>query len=147
MSSNLTILIPSRIGSTRLSNKPLVEIHGMSLIQRVFLQASKLTDDVYIATDSSLIENHVKNFTNNVVMTSELHISGTDRVCEAAKILNLPDNRFIINLQGDEPFVPVDLLKLIQNDFFNSLTNEKGISTNSTKHTFFNPLLIVFMLK
>ena len=56
MSSNLTILIPSRIGSTRLSNKPLVEIHGMSLIQRVFLQASKLTDDVYIATDSSLIK-------------------------------------------------------------------------------------------
>ena len=97
MSSNLTILIPSRIGSTRLPNKPLVEIHGLSLIQRVFIQASKLTDDVYIATDSSLIENHVKNFTNNVVMTSESHISGTDRVCEAAKILNLPDNRFIIN--------------------------------------------------
>ena len=120
MSSNLTILIPSRIGSTRLPNKPLVEIHGLSLIQRVFIQASKLTDDVYIATDSSLIENHVKNFTNNVVMTSESHISGTDRVCEAAKILNLPDNRFIINLQGDEPFVPIDLLELILNDFNNN---------------------------
>jgi len=57
MSSNLTILIPSRIGSTRLSNKPLVEIHGMSLIQRVFLQASKLTDDVYIAHSNRFFSN------------------------------------------------------------------------------------------
>lgn len=137
MSSNLTILIPSRIGSTRLSNKPLVEIHGISLIQRVFLQASKLTDDVYIATDSSLIENHVKNFTNNVVMTSESHISGTDRVCEAAKILNLPDNRFIINLQGDEPFVPTDLLELIQNDFNK---NTCDVITASQKITNMNDL-------
>ena len=117
MTDNFTILIPSRIGSTRLANKPLVDIHGMSLIQRVFLQASQLTDQVYIATDSSLVEDHVKNFTNNVVMTTESHISGTDRVCEAAKILNLPDDMFIINLQGDEPFVPIDLLELIQNDF------------------------------
>ena len=96
MNSDFTILIPSRIGSTRLANKPLVDLNGMSLIQRVFLQAVQLTSDVFIATDSNLVENHVKNFTNNVVMTSESHISGTDRVCEAAKILNLSDDRLII---------------------------------------------------
>ena len=120
MNSDFTILIPSRIGSTRLANKPLVDLNGMSLIQRVFLQAVQLTSDVFIATDSNLVENHVKNFTNNVVMTSESHISGTDRVCEAAKILNLSDDRLIINLQGDEPFVPIDLIELVQDDFNNN---------------------------
>ena len=117
MNDNFAILIPSRIGSTRLANKPLVDLNGKSLIQRVFNQATKLTEDVFIATDSQDVIDHVKTFTNNVVFTSNTHISGTDRVYEAAKSLKFDDDTFIINLQGDEPFVPVDLLELILKDY------------------------------
>ena len=56
MNDNFAILIPSRIGSTRLANKPLVDLNGKSLIQRVFNQATKLTKDVFIATDSLATE-------------------------------------------------------------------------------------------
>ena len=117
MNDNFAILIPSRIGSTRLANKPLVDLNGKSLIQRVFNQATKLTEDVFIATDSQDVIDHVKTFTNNVVLTSNTHISGTDRVYEAAKCLKFDNDTFIINLQGDEPFVPVDLLELILKDY------------------------------
>ena len=117
MNDNFSILIPSRIGSTRLANKPLVDLNGKSLIQRVFNQATKLTKDVFIATDYQDVIDHVKTFTNNVVLTSNTHISGTDRVYEAARSLEFDDDTFIINLQGDEPFVPVDLLELILKDY------------------------------
>jgi 3-deoxy-manno-octulosonate cytidylyltransferase (CMP-KDO synthetase) len=99
MNDNFSILIPSRIGSTRLANKPLVDLNGKSLIQRVFNQATKLTKDVFIATDSQDVIDHVKTFTNNVVLTSNTHISGTDRVYEAARSLEFDDDTFIINLQ------------------------------------------------
>ena len=104
------IIIPSRIGSTRLKNKPLVEINGKTLIQRVVINALDITDNVYVATDSSLIKDNLKKITNNVVMTSPEHISGTDRVCEAANKLNLSDETFILNLQGDEPLMPENIM-------------------------------------
>ena len=107
MNDNFSILIPSRIGSTRLANKPLVDLNGKSLIQRVFNQATKLTKDVFIATDSQDVIDHVKTFTNNVVLTSNTHISGTDRVYEAARSLEFDDDTFIINLQGDEPLMNI----------------------------------------
>ena len=117
MSIDFAILIPSRIGSTRLVNKPLIDLNGISLIERVYNQAIKLTNNVFIATDSDDVVAHVKTFTNNVVLTSSSHISGTDRIYEAAKALNLPDDIFILNLQGDEPFVPINLLKMILRDY------------------------------
>ena len=84
MTKDFIILIPSRIGSTRLKNKPLVDIDGKTLIQRVFEQSLKATSQSFIATDSQLIYEHAKSFTDNIVMTSDTHISGTDRVFEAA---------------------------------------------------------------
>ena len=87
MSIDFAILIPSRIGSTRLANKPLIDLNGISLIERVYNQAIKLTNNVFIATDSDDVVAHVKTFTNNVVLTSSSHISGTDRIYEAAKAL------------------------------------------------------------
>ena len=79
MENNFSILIPARIGSTRLLNKPLIDLYGKSLIQRVYEQARTISDDVYIATDSDLVLNHATSFTDNVVITSDKHISGTDR--------------------------------------------------------------------
>jgi 3-deoxy-manno-octulosonate cytidylyltransferase (CMP-KDO synthetase) len=120
MDNRTIILIPSRIGSTRLPKKPLINISGMSLIQRVFTNVDKLKLDTFIATDSDEIFEHVLKFTKNVVMTDSKHISGTDRVFEAATKLNIKDDDLVINLQGDEPFMPHDLLSKLINDFANN---------------------------
>lgn len=117
MNNDFVIIIPARIGSTRLPNKPLTDLAGKSLIQRVFEQSIKSTTNSYIATDSELIMNHVKSFTDNIVMTSLDHISGTDRVAEAASILSIDDDQLIINLQGDEPFMPISLIGLLVDDY------------------------------
>lgn len=118
MDTNFTILIPSRIGSTRLKNKPLIDINGMTLIERVFKNSLSISSNTFIATDSQDILNHVQTFTQNVVMTSNAHISGTDRVFEAAENLKIEDETLIINLQGDEPFMPKDLVMQLVNDFY-----------------------------
>ena len=126
----ICIIIPSRIGSTRLKNKPLLDINGKTLIQRVVINALNITENVYVATDSGLIKDNLKQITNNVVMTSPEHISGTDRVCEAANKLNLDDNNFILNLQGDAPFLPNELISNVINDYFKNSSNVITVSTN-----------------
>ena len=141
MDNRTIILIPSRIGSTRLPKKPLINISGMSLIQRVFTNVDKLKLDTFIATDSDEIFEHVLKFTKNVVMTDSKHISGTDRVFEAATKLNIKDDDLVINLQGDEPFMPHDLLSKLINDFANNecdvisashpIHNEEDISNSN----------------
>jgi len=116
MNESIYILIPSRIGSTRIKNKPLVDINGESLIQRVFKNALNISSNTYVATDSELIKDNLLKISPNVIMTSE-HISGSDRIYEAASKLNLPDDTFILNLQGDEPFIPKELIYQVINDF------------------------------
>ncbi|MDA9903011.1 3-deoxy-manno-octulosonate cytidylyltransferase [Gammaproteobacteria bacterium] len=120
MNSNFVILIPARIGSTRLKNKPLIDIKGMSLIERVFKNSITITENTYIATDSQEVLEHVQSFSTNIVMTSDAHISGTDRVFEAAENLKINDDTLIINLQGDEPFMPKDLVIQLVEDFNNN---------------------------
>ena len=120
MNSNFAILIPARIGSTRLKNKPLIDIKGMSLIERVFKNSITITENTYIATDSQKVLRHVQSFSTNIVMTSDAHISGTDRVFEAAENLKINDDTLIINLQGDEPFMPKDLVIQLVEDFNNN---------------------------
>ena len=106
-------IIPSRFASTRFPGKPLVQIQGKSMIQRVYEQASKsiLLADVVVATDDVLIANEVTRFGGKFVMTASTHISGTDRCAEV--IAKLPGFNSIINIQGDEPFIDplqIDLL-------------------------------------
>jgi len=117
MASKPVIIIPSRIGSTRLKNKALINLVGKSLIKRVYENAISITNEVYIATDSDEILEHVSSFTNDVVMTNKNHISGTDRVHEAAEILNIDDDRLIINLQGDEPFMPASVVNKLIDEY------------------------------
>ena len=127
------ILIPSRIGSTRLPKKPLINISGISLIERVYTNVNSLKLDTYVATDSSEIFKHVLKFTKNVVMTNPKHISGTDRVFEAATKLNINDDDLVINLQGDEPFMPHDLISRLIDDFKN-----KDCDVISASHPIYN---------
>lgn len=107
-------VIPSRYGSTRFPGKPLIDIDGKSMIQRVFEQAKKSTllSDVVVATDDDRIFNHVKKFGGNVVMTSNKHESGTDRCAEVVEKL-VEKYDVVINIQGDEPFIdPIQITQL-----------------------------------
>ena len=91
MNDDFYIIIPSRIGSTRLKNKPLINLNGETLIQRVFKNAAEISTNTFVATDSELIADNLNMITNNIIMTSSDHISGTDRVYEAASKLNLTE--------------------------------------------------------
>lgn len=98
-------LIPARYASTRFPGKPLVDIGGKSMIQRVYEQAKKCTAlaDVFVATDDDRIFTHVEAFGGKVVMTASTHPSGTDRCAEVARLH--PEYDVVINIQGDEPFI------------------------------------------
>ena len=99
-------IIPARYASSRFPGKPLIDIKGKSMIQRVYQQAakSKLLHKVVVATDDEKIFNHVKNFGGEVVMTASDHPSGTDRCWDALQQLE-EDYQYVINIQGDEPFI------------------------------------------
>ena len=103
---NVVGIIPSRYKSTRLPGKPLIDILGKSMIQRVYEQCascSKLTD-VIVATDDNRILNHVLEFGGKAIITSENHETGTERCNEVAENLNTQFD-VIVNIQGDEPYI------------------------------------------
>lgn len=115
-------VIPARYASTRFPGKPLTDIKGKSMIQRVYEQAksSSLTD-VIVATDDQRIFDHVQGFGGKVVMTAEHHQSGTDRCFEAYQQYDHPFE-YIINIQGDEPFIRPEQIDLVASCFKNSRT-------------------------
>ncbi|MCU0327094.1 MAG: 3-deoxy-manno-octulosonate cytidylyltransferase, partial [Spirosomaceae bacterium] len=101
-------VIPARFASSRFPGKPLVEIAGKTMIQRVYEQVMKAKDiqKVVVATDDPRILNHVMEFGGNAVMTSADHVNGTERVEEAfQKSGGVSKFDFVINIQGDEPFI------------------------------------------
>jgi len=102
----IAAIIPARHASSRFPGKPLVEILGKSMIQRVYEQASqsKLVSKVVVATDDKQIFDHVVSFGGNVVMTALDHPSGTDRCWDALQQLE-QEYKYVINVQGDEPFI------------------------------------------
>ena len=109
-------IIPVRFQSTRFPGKALVDIQGKSMVQRVYQQAShtKGLDKVVVATDHHKIFEHVQEFGGNVCMTSEHHPSGTDRCREALEQMDETFD-FVVNIQGDEPFInPRQIEELIQ---------------------------------
>lgn len=100
-------IIPARYASTRFPGKPLADVNGKPMIQRVYEQAKKckLLSDVVVATDDARIEAAVKKFKGRAVITSSLHESGTDRCYEALKKAGEKKYDAVINIQGDEPFI------------------------------------------
>ena len=106
-------IIPARYASTRFPGKPLTDIRGKSMIQRVYEQAKKSSlAEVLVATDDTRILEHVQGFGGKVVMTGSQHQSGTDRCFEAYKLHNQPFE-YIINIQGDEPFIHPEQIDLV----------------------------------
>jgi 3-deoxy-manno-octulosonate cytidylyltransferase (CMP-KDO synthetase) len=111
--NKIIVIIPARYDSTRFPGKPLTNIMGLSMIQRVYNQATySASDEVIVATDDKRIYDHVRSFNGNVILTSVNHPSGTDRCAEIA--VNYDENDIIINVQGDEPFIdPSQINELI----------------------------------
>jgi 3-deoxy-manno-octulosonate cytidylyltransferase (CMP-KDO synthetase) len=105
------IIIPARYYSQRLPQKPLALINGISLIQRVYEQCIKADcADVFVTTDHEEILNHVRGFRGQCILTSPAIPSGTDRVAAAAR--ELPgEYDIVINVQGDEPLVPPEVIR------------------------------------
>ena len=101
----VSAFIPARYASTRFEGKPLVEIDGVTMIERVYRQASqsRLVGGVIVATDDERIHDAVRSFGGTVVMTRKDHVSGTDRLAEVAAAQ--PDIDMIVNVQGDEPLI------------------------------------------
>ena len=111
-------LIPARYDSTRFPGKPLVDIGGKIMIQRVYEQAKMALNDVYVATDDDRIHQAVINFGGKSVMTSKDHLSGTDRCKEALLAVEGIEGLkydYVVNIQGDEPFIsPTQISLLIE---------------------------------
>ena len=99
-------IIPARYASTRFPGKPLIDIFGKTMVQRVYEQAkkSKCLSKVVVATDDSRIFDHVLSFGGEAIMTDTNHPSGTDRCWDALKQIG-GDYQYVINIQGDEPFI------------------------------------------
>lgn len=120
-------IIPARYASTRFPGKPLADLGGKPMIQRVYEQAKKVLDHVLVATDDTRIYDCVRAFGGEVVMTSPDHTCGTDRVYEAYQIytselqnrIELPNHHdiVVVNIQGDEPFIQPDQIKALMDCF------------------------------
>ena len=110
-------VIPARYASTRLPGKPLSMIAGKPMIQHVYERAcqAQLPDEVVVATDNELVEKAVLDFGGKAVMTSPDHPSGTDRLAEVA--LMYPDVDVIVNVQGDEPMIPPEVIDRLAETF------------------------------
>ena len=139
---SFSVIIPSRYASTRLSAKPLLDIAGKPMVQRVYEQAC-LSDAqrVVIATDDKRIADTMTAISASVVMTSVSHESGTDRLQEVVEHLQFSDDDIVVNVQGDEPLIPPAVINQVAAALANN--PQAGIATLvekiSDRGTVFNP--------
>ena len=109
-----TLIIPARLQSTRLPNKPLADIHGVPMVVRVAHQAQKSNaSKVVVAGDDISIVQACANFGVTAILTSTNHLTGSDRLGEACDSLGLADDEIIVNVQGDEPLIEPVLINAV----------------------------------
>lgn len=110
----MIVIIPARFASTRLPGKPLADLAGKPMIERVYASArASSAKRVIVATDDARISAVVRGFGGEVCMTAADHRSGTDRIAEAVSTLALDADEVVINLQGDEPLMPPALIRRV----------------------------------
>ncbi|TKF30072.1 3-deoxy-manno-octulosonate cytidylyltransferase [Enterovibrio norvegicus] len=144
---DIKIVIPCRYGSSRLHGKPLLEIDGFPLFWHVYqrcIEANAQSRNIFIATDNEDILTKAENLGLNVIMTSVSHESGTDRINEVALQLNwLPDD-IVVNVQGDEPLIPAELISSVSQ--FAKYNSDVAITTAITSvcsyDDFINPNVV-----
>ena len=114
MTTPFIAVIPARLASTRLPRKPLADIGGAPMVVRVAQQAAKsLASQVVVATDSDEIIQVCQQHQISVVKTSAHHPTGTDRLSELVVMRGLSDDAIVVNVQGDEPFIPPELINQV----------------------------------
>ncbi|WP_304068604.1 3-deoxy-manno-octulosonate cytidylyltransferase [Pedobacter glucosidilyticus] len=140
-------VIPARFASTRFPGKPLIDLAGKSMIQRVYEQTQQASSlaDVIVATDDTKIFQAVKQFGGNVIMTADTHISGTDRCAEVAQKVSGFDA--LINIQGDEPLIDPNQINLVAG-CFNDISTQiatlvKKIETYEELYNFNTPKVLL----
>jgi 3-deoxy-manno-octulosonate cytidylyltransferase (CMP-KDO synthetase) len=120
---SFSVVIPARYGSTRLPGKPLLDIAGKPMVQRVWEQARRSgAGQVVIATDDARIQDVARGFGAEVCMTSPEHPSGTDRLQQVAAQMAWQDDHIVVNVQGDEPLIPPGVI----NQVAANLTHNSG---------------------
>jgi 3-deoxy-manno-octulosonate cytidylyltransferase (CMP-KDO synthetase) len=133
---NFTVIIPARYASTRLSAKPLKDIAGKPMIQHVYERACESNaHQVIIATDDVRIEAVAKSFGAQVCMTSANHTSGTDRLQEVVANLGLADDEIVVNVQGDEPLIPAQVINQVAENLV-AMTNASMATLSEPIHSF-----------
>ncbi len=113
----MRIVIPARYASSRLPGKPLLLLAGKTMLQHVYEKAcASQAQEVVIATDDERIAQAADRFNARVCMTDTHHSSGTSRIAEVIDVMGWEDDAIIVNLQGDEPLMPVSLLNQVAQD-------------------------------
>ena len=140
----VVVIIPSRYNATRFPGKPLALLKGKPLIQHVYDQASSagLIETVLVATDDQRIYDTVLKFGGKAVMTSCSHESGTDRIAEAVAGIECD---YVINVQGDEPFIKPEMIDDVVNLLYND--DQVSISTLAKKVTDMQEILSPHVVK
>ena len=125
------VVIPARYQSTRLPAKPLADILGKTMIERVAIQALQSgAKQVIVATDDQRIVDALQSVKNiEVCLTSKDHESGTDRLAEVCQLYQFSDDEIIVNVQGDEPLIPPSVIKQVASNLFT--TEEASVATLS----------------
>ena len=143
------VVIPARLSSSRLPNKPLADIHGAPMVVRVAQRAlrSAATQVVVAGDDASIVlaceQHHIA-----CVLTSTDHPSGSDRLAQAVSLLNLPDDAVVVNVQGDEPLIPPELINAVAQ----TLTDRPDCVMSTAAHAihsatdFLNPNIVKVVL-
>ena len=135
-------IIPSRLSATRLPGKPLLKIKGLSIISHVFKRAQEANiGDVVVATEDQEIVNDVIKNGGRAILTSNDHKTGTDRIYEALKKLEIKGVDLIMNLQGDEPAINIeDIINLNKK----MVTNQPVQGRDSSSYTLVPPFWAQF---
>ncbi len=114
MTTKFKVVIPARYGSTRLPGKPLISLAGKPMVAHVCDRANEAgAEQIVVATDDQRIFDFVADLGIDAVMTSNTHQSGTERIAEVARIYNWNNDDIVVNLQGDEPLLPANYIRLV----------------------------------
>jgi 3-deoxy-manno-octulosonate cytidylyltransferase (CMP-KDO synthetase) len=140
-----TVVIPARLASSRLPNKPLADIAGLPMVVRVAQRAMQSqATQVVVAADDERIVQACDTHGVLALLTRQDHVSGSDRLAEACQLLGLPDDALVVNVQGDEPLMRPDLI----NQVARVLTERPDASMSTAAHAigsleeFYNPNIV-----
>ncbi|WP_127347853.1 3-deoxy-manno-octulosonate cytidylyltransferase [Pseudidiomarina mangrovi] len=117
---SFTVIIPARYASSRLPGKPLAMIGDKTMVQRVYERAAAAgAAEVIVATDDQRIVDAVEAFGGRAMLTASHHQSGTERIAEVIEYLAIADDHIVVNVQGDEPFIPPEIIRQVADNLAN----------------------------